>query len=148
MVKQIWRYFTFAIGWGSFIMALNILFLYFRNTEGFENFISNPLIFVIGHFIIGLGFFGTAIVYEINRLSFRLKLIIHVIVGIGLFLLVSFNLGWGIVESPTSLMLNIAVYIGVIFVVWVVLYLRDKKEVEEINKTLREQNHKKPLDTE
>ena len=148
MVKQIWRYFTFAIGWGSFIMALNILFLYFRDTEGFEHFMSDPLTFVIGHFIIGVGFFGTAIVYEINRLSFRLKLIIHVIVGIGLFLLVSFKFGWGIVESPASLIQNVVAYVGIIFVVWVALYLRDKKEVEEINRTLREQNHKKPLDTE
>lgn len=148
MLKQIWGYFTFAIGWGSFILALNIVHMYITGSDAFQHFYDNPIAVVLWHFVIGLGFFGTAIVYEIQALSFRLKLLVHVVVGIGLFLLASFYLGWGITENPANLLLSVAVYIGIIFAVWVVLYMRDKKEVLEINKVLEEQNHKKPLDTQ
>ena len=148
MIKQIWKYFTFAIGWGSFLMAINIVLMHLTNADGLQTFFDNPIAFVIGHLIIGVGFFGTAIIYEIERISFRLKLVIHVVVGIGLLLLVSSILDWGIIENSTVLFFNIALSIGIIFVAWIVLYLRDKREVKEINKTLKNKNHEKPLDTE
>ena len=148
MIKQVWRYFTFAIGWGSFLMVMNLVFMDLTSSDGLQNFLDNPTANVIGFIVLGIGFFGTAIVYEIERLSFRLKLVIHLIVGVGLFLLVGFNLGWVFTENPITLILNITIYIGIIFAAWVVFYIRDKNEVQKINKVLEEQNHKKTIDSE
>jgi hypothetical protein len=148
MIKKIWECFSSAMGWGSFIMALDIVRMYLTGSDGLQSFFHNPIPNIIGYLVIGLGFFGSTIVYEFENISSRLKLVIHIITGVTLFLLVAFYLGWGITEDPVGLLHNIALYVGIVLVVWVVLYFRDKKDVEEINKTLHEQNHKKPLDTE
>jgi len=148
MIKQIWRYFTFGIGWGSFIFLAQIFLWILTNPGATELVLDNPINYVIGYLALGIGFFGTGIIYEIDRIGFALKLVIHIFVGIGVFLLVSFGLNWGIIETPLVLMANIIGSIVIIFIGWVVLYLRDKKAVHEINKVLKKQNQEKPLDTE
>jgi len=148
MIKLIWRYLTFGIGWGSFIFVAQILLWLLTNPDSTQLVLDNPLNYVVGYLALGIGFFGTGIVYEIDRIGFALKLVIHIFVGIGVFLLVSFGLNWGIIETPIVLMANVIGSIVIIFIGWVVLYLRDKKDVENINKVLEKQNQEKTLDTE
>ena len=148
MAKLIVKHFIIGIAGGCFILAVNLLWWDFSASDQLQYFFNNITADVLGYIIVGIGLFGGGIVYEIERLSFILKLAIHMFTGISLLLLVGFNTGWFVVENPSNIVFNILLSMIILFIVWVVCYFCDKRKVEKINKKILERNLRKPLDTE
>jgi len=154
-IKLILSYLFAGIGWGSFMFVINAVInaitidtADLNDVERVIGFFDNIPTYTIGYFAVGIGFFGTAIIYEIERLSFGLKLIIHMVIGIGVLLIVGFSFSWFSFENPVNIIGNIIFSAAMVFIGWTVAYIQNKKEVERINKVLAEKNHRKPLDTD
>ena len=140
MFKLVLKYLSIGIVAGCFFFALNIMLKDLLNSDQLYIFFNNPTAYILGFLVIGIGFYGCGIVYEIDHLKFKFKLIIHAFVGIGLFMLVGFSLGLFTLNNPLHLIVNIAINIGIILALWTVLYIRDRNELQIINKALIKQN--------
>lgn len=94
----------------------------------------------IGAMIVGIACGGTAIVYQFERPSVVLKIIIHFCVGMGVFYPAAIYLGW-IPFYPDRMILTVLQFLSscVIFVIiWFCFYLFNRNEAKKINKRLRE----------
>ena len=148
MIKLIVKYLMIGIAWGCFAFVANLILLDLIGSDHIQNIFDNPTANVFGLIVVCIGFFGGGIVYEIERLGLLFKLAIHIAVGIGLFLLVSFNIGWLTTDNPTLIVFNIILNVLILSALWVGSYFYDKRKVEKINQKILERSSKKPLDTE
>ena len=76
--------------------------------------------------------FGTTIFYDIERLSLIVATALHCLVVVGLFIPISFFLGWGS-GDPVTFLIMIGCQILGFFIVWLIMYLSYKKQVKELN---------------
>jgi len=148
MVKLILKYLLIGIAVGCIFFVGNIIFHDLTNSGQLQYFFSNFTAYAIGFVFLGIGFFGGAFVYEIERLRFALKSVIHISVGMGVFIIVGFRLNWLTLENSPTLIINIVINLSLLLAIWTVLYIRDKKEIQRINRALAERDSAKPLDTE
>jgi len=148
MIKLILKYLLLGIAAGCILFVGNIIFHDLINSEQLELFFDNFTAYAIGYIAIGIGFFGVGVIYEVERLRFSLKSVIHISVGVGTFILVGFRLGWLTLENSPNLIVNIAINVAILLAGWTALYFRDKKEIQRINMVLAERDTMMPLDTE
>lgn len=148
MLKLFVKHLLYGVAWGCFLFVVYTILYDSFSIELIPYFRDNPTVHAISFVVLGIGFIGGSIVYEIERLSFALKLVIHLAVGVGLFLIVAFGNGWLSTDNPADIVLNIAFNVFILLVIWIICYIRDKKEVKEINKMIADKNSMKPLDTE
>ena len=148
MIKLFVRHLLYGIGWGCFLFVLYVILYDLFEIKTIPYFLDKPAVHAISFVALGIGFVSSSIVYEIERLGFAVKLIIHLVVGIGVFMLVLLINGWLSGAHPFVIVSNVVFNALILFVVWIVSYICDKKEVREINKMIMEKNSSKPLDTE
>lgn len=94
----------------------------------------------VGAMIVGIACGGTSIVYQFERPSVLLKIIIHFCVGMGVFYPVGISLGW-IPFYPDRIVLTALQFLfscGMFMVIWFCFYLFNRNEAKRINKRLRE----------
>ncbi|MDE6434195.1 MAG: DUF3021 domain-containing protein [Lachnospiraceae bacterium] len=94
----------------------------------------------IGAMIVGIACGGTAVVYQFDRPSGFLKIIIHFCVGMGVFYPVGIYLGW-IPFYPDRIIYTVLQFLcscGIFMVIWFCFYLFNRNEAKMINKRLRE----------
>ncbi|MCL2350448.1 MAG: DUF3021 domain-containing protein [Defluviitaleaceae bacterium] len=148
MIKLILKYLMIGIAAGCIFFVGNIIFHDSTDSGRLHIFLSNPAADAIGFIVVGIGFFGGGFVHEIERLRFSLKVIIHIIIGISLFLIVSLSLGWISLENRFDLIISIGMNVVILLVVWTALYFWDKKEIRRANRALKERDSIKPFDAE
>ena len=94
----------------------------------------------IGAMIVGIACGGTAVIYQFNRPSGLMKVIIHFCVGMGVFYPTAVYLGW-IPFYPDRVGYTIGQFLfscGIFMVIWFCFYLFNRNEAKRINKRLRE----------
>ncbi|MCM1118896.1 MAG: DUF3021 domain-containing protein [bacterium] len=94
----------------------------------------------MGAVIVGIACGGTAVVYQFDRPSGIMKIVIHFCVGMGVFYPTGIYLGW-IPFFPDRIFLTILQFLFscVIFVgIWFCFYLFNRNEAKRINQRLRE----------
>ena len=94
----------------------------------------------IGAMLVGIACGGTAVVYQFDRPSAFLKIIIHFCVGMGVFYPVGIYLGW-IPFHPDQIIYTVLQFLcscGIFMVIWFCFYLFNRNEAKMINKRLRE----------
>jgi len=148
MIKLFVKHLSYGVAWGCFLFVLYVVLYDSFGIKSIPYFLDKPTVHAISFVVLGVGFVSSGIVYEIERLGFVLKLIIHIVVGIGVFMLVLLGNGWLSEASPSAIISNVIFNALILFAVWIVSYIRDKKEVREINKMITKKNSMKPLDTE
>ena len=148
MIKLIVKYLLTGITWGCFFLVANIILFDLAGSEHLQFIFDNFTPIAIGFIAVSIGFISTSIVYETERLSLGLKLVIHVIVGVSVVLIVGFRIGIFSSENPSVIIINVIVNALILFAVWVGHYFKDKRRVEKINQRLQERNSTKTLDTE
>ena len=148
MLKLIIKYLAIGVAWGCFAFVVNLILLDLTGSDQIQNIIENPTTNALGLIVVCIGFFGGGIVYEIERLRLVLKLAVHLTVGVGLFLIVGFSIGWLTVESPIIIVFNIVLNVLILSAVWVGSYFYDKRKVERINQRLLKRRASEPLDTD
>lgn len=148
MRKIIVKHLLLGVAFECIAFVANAVLYYLSGFYLIPYILERPTANAISLIVIGIGFFGGGMVYEIERLSFVLKLVIHLAVGIGIFLIVAFSIGWLSTDNPVNVMFNIFFNASILFIFWVVCYIRDKNEVQNINKMIARKNANIPLDTE
>lgn len=94
----------------------------------------------IGAMIVGIACGSTSIVYQFDRPSGFLKIVIHFCVGMGVFYPVGIYLGWipfypdRIIHTVLQFLFSCAGFM----IIWFCFYLFNRNEAKSINKRLRE----------
>ena len=94
----------------------------------------------LGAMLVGIACGSTAIIYQFNRPSRPLKILIHFLVGMGVFYPVSIHLGW-IPFHPDRILFTLVQFLfscGIFLLIWSLFYLFNRSEANRINKRLRE----------
>ncbi len=94
----------------------------------------------IGAMLIGIACGGTSVVYQFERPSAFLKVIIHFCVGMCVFYPAAIYLGW-IPFFPDRKILTVLQFLfscGIFMIIWFCFYLFNRNEAKRINKRLRE----------
>ena len=150
MMKLIKKNLFNGIAWGCVAVIANIIIFDLIEAEFLPDILNNFTAFSIGVIAISIGFISTAVVYEIEQLRFRVKLLIHIVVGIGTLLLVGLSLdGFPVaILSGIATPINIVVNSLIVLAIWTFYYVRDKRELQKINEKIQERKSQKKLDTE
>ena len=148
MFKLIKKYFMEGIGWGCFILVLNLIRTNLTNPELlpeiFENFIPNA----IAQILIVMGFVSTLIIFEITRWHVGLKLIIHFSLALGTLIIVGFSFNIYSTQNLSNIPMDVLNNSLVLLFVWIVYYFEEKRDIQKINKRLLEIRLEQQSDTE
>ena len=88
---------------------------------------------VIGSALLGAVNMGAARIYEIESWSAVRVTLTHYILCLGSFLLADVLLGW---FGPGEMLVVFIVFTAVYFLIWLIMYLRGKKQVKLLNEEL------------
>lgn len=140
-VKLVIKYILYGISMGCTFFVIMCLSYYIGGGKDilmliFQDFAKQS----VGAMLVGVACGGTAIVYQFERLSGLLKIIIHFGVGMGVFYPVAIYLGW-IPFYPDRISYTVLQFLCscVIFMlIWSCFYLFNRNEAKRINKRLRE----------
>jgi len=133
----------FGVGGGCFLFVAHLMTLNLSDSNEMQYILDNFTTYTIGYIVIGIGFFGGAIIHVAARLSLGLRLAIHIGVGVVTLIIVWIVLGQIPTDNPVTVILNLTASALIIFAVWFVCYLRDKREVQKINNALGVEKPKK-----
>lgn len=141
IIKLVIKYIFFGISIGCTSFVIMCLSYYIGGGEEmlepiFKDFAKQA----VGSMIIGIACGGTAVVYQFNRPSGFVKLIIHFCIGMGVFYPVAINLGWFpfYPERIAYTVLQFLFSCGIFMAIWSCFYLFNKNEARRINQRLRE----------
>lgn len=76
--------------------------------------------------------FSTTVFYDIERLSLIMATALHCLVVVGTFIPMALFLGWG-TDDPIVFITMISCQILGFFIVWLIMYIKYKKQVKELN---------------
>ena len=138
MVKLCAKRLLYGVVGGCFLFVIYGLLFDFFGIELIPYFHSAPTVNAIAFVILGMGFAGGSLVYETELLSFPLKLVAHVVVGVGIFLVVAVSFGW--LYCPVELAIGSVLSAFALVGVWIMFYIRDKKEMAAINQLIAARN--------
>lgn len=141
IVKLVIKYILYGISLGcTFFVIMCLSYFVFGGEDLlvpiFKDFARHSL----GAMIIGIACGGTSIVYEFDRPSDFLKIIIHFCIGMSVFFPVSICLSW-IPFYPDRIIFTVLQFLsscGIFMVIWFCFYLFNRNEAKRINKRLRE----------
>lgn len=93
---------------------------------------------IIGCLICGIGFGAPSVVYNSEKLSYPVKVLIHMGVGCIVYTIVAFNVGW--LGNETSLALKciiVACQIALAFVIWFIFKIYYNNQAKKMNEKIR-----------
>lgn len=138
-VDKIIKKIFFGIGWGcTFFVICGMISAgiveqgaMFSGTQ----FIKQAICSMIA----GIGFSVPSIVYENDRISRGLQVLIHMGIGLIIYFIVGFYAGWIPVKGGMmSTIFTIVFMIGISFAIWFGFYIYNKSEAKKMNKKLKE----------
>lgn len=140
-IELVIKYILYGISLGCTSFVMMCLFYFVGGGEDllmhiFKDFARQS----IGAMIVGIACGGTAIVYQFDRPSGFVKIIIHFCVGMGVFYPVGIYLGWFPFYSdkiPYTI-LQFLFSCGIFIIIWFCFYLFNRNEARKINKRLKE----------
>ena len=149
MMKLIKKHLLNGVIWGCIAIVVNIMMFDLMDFDFLPNIFDNFSKFALWVIIICIGFISTGgIVYEIKKLHFRLKLLIHMVIVIGTLLIIGFSLNILSIETLPDIAINVILNALIILAIWTFYYIRDKREIEVINERIKEKKSQRELDIE
>lgn len=137
-MKNLFKNIVFGIGWGCTIFV--ILGIIFSNLGAGDMLLSNDEYTkqAICAMIVGLGFTVPSIVYDNDKLSRGIQVLIHMGIGLMVYFLVAFYAGWIVVKNGVLVTIaTIIIMIIISFIIWFGFYLYNKNEAKKINEKLK-----------
>lgn len=135
------KYLCYGVSWGCTIFVFNTLIGYFIQGETFSLLIAKDYARqALGSILVGISCGSTAVIYQFKRPAWGIKVLIHFIVGMGVFYPTSIRLGW-IPFYPDKIIytiLQILLSCGIFMAIWSGFYLANRREARKINERLRE----------
>ena len=148
MIKLFAKYLWIGTAYGCLYFVVNLISYDLFDFVLIPYILERPTANALSIIVISIGLFSSSIIYEIERLGFALKLVIHIAIGVSIFLIVAFNIGWLSTDNPTDIVFNIIFNASIVSAIWIVSYFRDRKRVQKINIMITKKHSMKPLDTE
>jgi len=129
---------------GSLIFVVMSIFgIYFGGNYFSLLLTTNFISYSIASMIIGVGFSLPSIVYENNRLSFLNQFLIHITVGMIVYIATGLYVGWIPIQYGFNIIvLYILIALAFTFLIWFGFYLYYKKESLDINKQIKKIQNK------
>lgn len=141
IVKLVMKYICHGISWGCTCLVFTCLIGFAAGGEDFLMPIFNNFAkHAIGSIAVGIACGSTAIIYQSERLSLPVKVIIHFAVGIGVFYPTALSLGW-IPFYPDRILYTILQFLiscAIFAAIWFCFYLFNRSEAKKINNRLQE----------
>jgi len=148
VIKLFAKYLWIGTAYGCLYFVANLISYDLFDFVLIPYILERPTANALSIIAISIGLFGSSIIYEIERLGFALKLVIHIAIGVSIFLIVAFNIGWISTDNPTAIVLNIIFNASIVSAIWIVSYFRDKKRAQRINEMISRKHSIEHLDTE
>lgn len=141
MVRLVIKYTCYGISWGCTCFVLMCSIWITCSKESIAPLLLNDFVkHAAGAVLVGLACGGTAIVYQLERLSGTAKVLIHFGIGMGVFYPTALYLGW-IPFYPERIWYTILQFLfscGIFMAIWLCFYLFNRSEAKRINDRLQE----------
>ena len=85
--------------------------------------------------LLGAGSMGSTVVYEIERWPLALSTAAHYLIIEAFYVPVALLLEW--VDSLPALLISMGIQLIIFFIIWLIMYLRYKAQVRELNELLK-----------
>lgn len=85
--------------------------------------------------LLGAGSMGSTVVYEIERWSLALSTAAHYLIIEAFYVPTALLLGW--VGSLPALLINMGIQLIIFLIIWIIMYLRTKAQVRELNELMK-----------
>ncbi|WP_067142805.1 DUF3021 family protein [Oceanivirga salmonicida] len=147
MIKRIFMGPFIGIGNGIIISLIfnyiNSSNIYYATNLSFYNKFDNHLTPTVISFacfaIIGIISNLASMIYDIKNMSIFLKTLMHIfIIYLTVFIIGKYLHWFG--GDIYSIILNFIIFSIIYLIIWVIFYLIEKKEIEKINKKLKDKN--------
>lgn len=140
-VRLVFKYLLYGISFGcTFFVIMCLSYFVFGGEDLLMAIMKDFAKQSIGAMIVGIACGGTSIVYQFDRPSGLLKIVIHFCVGMGVFYPVGISLGW-IPFHPDRIVLTVLQFLsscGIFMAIWFCFYLFNRNEAKRINQRLKE----------
>ncbi len=141
MAKLIIRYLCYGISLGCTFFVFTCLFgCLAAGNEFLSPVMADFARQSLGAVLTGIGFGTTAVISQFERPSGLTKLLIHFLIGMGIYYPTAFYLGWIPFYRAKLLytVLQLLISCGVFFAIWLCFYLFNRNEARKINSKIRE----------
>lgn len=139
--KLVSKYILYGISLGCTFFVIMCLFYSIWGGEDqllmiFRDFTRQSM----GAMLIGIACGSTSVVYQFDRPSYSLKILIHFCVGMGVFYPTAVYLGWFPFYPDRKIFtaLQFLFSCGIFMLIWSGFYLFNRNEAKRINQRLRE----------
>lgn len=141
IVKLVFTYMLYGISLGcTFFVVMCLSYFIGGGEELLEPIFKDFARHSIGAMLVGIACGGTAVIYQFDRPSGFVKVIIHFCVGMGVFYPVGIYLSW-FPFYPDKILYTVLQFLascGIFMVIWLCFYLFNRNEAKRINRRLRE----------
>ena len=141
ITKLVFKYILYGISWGCTFFVIMCLSYYVWGGEELLILVCRDFARqAIGAMAVGIACGGTAVIYQFDRPSGFVKVMIHFCVGMGVFYPTGIYLGW-IPFEPDRIAFTVLQFLcscGIFMLIWSCFYLFNRNEAKRINRRLRE----------
>lgn len=139
MLKKIVQYLFFGICWGCFFFVfMCIIFDLAGNTGALQAIYNNFTRQAISSILVGIACASTSIVYQFERLAYWQKILIHAVVGLGVFAIIAVSNGWIQGFSTGQAIAYFLFVIAGFFIIQSGFYLYYRVEAKKMNERIKE----------
>ena len=136
--KKVFYYLNFGVTWGLFFFALYLLTVDFFNLGSLKESVFNNLTAnILGYVFVGIGCASISFIYEIKKLPFWSKILIHFICATLSFFIANFFAKWIPLLSIKAIIGQVIVRTILFFVIWAIFFLYHKWDAKKINSKLK-----------
>ena len=140
MIKLIIKRLLFGIAFGCVFLVMTSILADLTGAAALygitESFTATALAFIA----VSTGFSISTIAYEFEHLALWLQIVINIVIGFGIFFLVSFHFGWISVASPVTIIVPVVLNAIIFIAIWFGYYLLNEREAKIINTKLKERD--------
>ena len=140
-VKLVIKYVLYGISLGcTFFVLMCLSYSLWGGEEILMEIFRDFTRQAVGAMLIGVACGGTAVVYQLDRPSRLMKIMIHFGIGMGVFYPTAVSLGW-IPFHPERIGITVLQFLAscaMFVVIWLCFYLFHRTEARRINERLRE----------
>ncbi len=137
-MRKVFYYLNFGIIWGGFFFLLYLLTVDIFNLTLLKESVFNKLTAnIVGYVFVGIGCASISFVYEIKKLPFWSKILIHFLSATLSFFIANYFVKWIPLLSTKAIVGQIIVRTLLFFIIWALFFLYHKWDAKKINDQLK-----------
>lgn len=139
MAKKVFKSIFYGIVWGWMFFVLTYLVFDLLGASVVTEHLNETFRWqALGSALVGMGFATPSIVYTSERLRLWQQLLIHLGIGMPVYLAVAFWLGWMPRQSAGAVVGFVLLALVIFFLIWSCFFLYNRHEAKRMNERLRQ----------